>query len=131
MTTTLMTAPASASPDPADAAGGRVWKPSRISTKQVRVGLCAVVLALIVIATIGISGVQSKKSHTTTSSQPPTQEQIQPLLFQTLNINESTVSKVLYPSITDGAKGTIILTTGETVPFTLHNYDGTFTITKD
>lgn len=51
---------------------------------------------------------------------------------EALKVNPTTVNQVNLDSFDDGTPGTIQLTDGSSIPFTIHSYQGnTFTVTKD
>lgn len=134
-------------PNPtAPADGGRVWQPTKtVSTKshnsfdgtlKAFIVIPLIVLFMVLMGNILSNTMQAKVTEVTETLSngltinelTPAQEQIKPWVPTALGLDEAKVSKVLLPTIEDGATGTVLLTNGDTVPFTLHLNKNTLTV---
>lgn len=135
------------------AAGGRIWTPEaeekRISQQSLpqrntRPGssilpLLLIVAGFIIGIIILIIGAQSPVTVVNknrdvliigynTFTQYKSLPEVQNWIPEALSLDENTVSSVNLDGTQDGTTGSVTLTNGDTIPFTLHNYDSTFTI---
>lgn len=141
------------------AAGGRVWQPNNFSGKYsntvfgkiinringmnemtaIIIVFAAFVLPPVLIFAIGgpppatvIEATKNTIQIEYSGFNPgAAEEKIKPWVPTALGLDEATVIKVLLSSVKDNATGTVLLVNGEAVTFTLHNYDHTFTVTKE
>lgn len=137
-----------------NATGGRVWQPNSPAVKgkikrllkglldySIVIIFFLLIVAFMVmifgkIASLPVEVISSTNSSiqlsTTDFNQGSAGEKIVPWIPTALGLKEAQVSETLLPTITDGTKGTVTLTNGDIIPFTLHNsQDSTFTVTKE
>lgn len=131
------------------AAGGKIWNPSHTISQLKRMlldvqNLQAIIVTVTIIAVpVALGFLLNNQLVKVIATTPSTiqleynvfnrgqaEEHIKPWVPTALGL-EATANTVILSNLHDGATGSVILTNGDSVPFTLHNYDNTFTVTEE